>query len=66
MVFYDYTNKNTLEVYRDMCYVIYKNQGLEVMKEDKLLQRYRRYRSRNRTVNVGICGYKNLRNPKIK
>lgn len=29
MVFYDYTNKNTLEVYRDMCYVIYKNQGLE-------------------------------------
>lgn len=27
MVFYDYTNKNTLEVYRDMCYVIYKNQG---------------------------------------
>ena len=26
---YDYTEKNTLEVYQDMCYVIYKNQGLE-------------------------------------
>lgn len=26
---YDYTEKNNLEVYQDMCYAIYKNQGLK-------------------------------------